>query len=67
METGDGGLSFELAQDGNMFQNEGDRGGERYSTGGKDREENNEASVIESNMTWHVDPDTGIQHYNILA
>lgn len=67
METGDSGLSFELAQDGNMFQNEGDRGGERYSTGGKDREENNEASVIESSMTWHVDPDTGIQHYNILA
>lgn len=67
METGDGGLSFELAQDGNMFQNEGDRGGERYGTGGKSREENNEASVIESSMTWHVDPDTGIQHYNILA
>lgn len=67
LETGDGGLSFELAQD-NMFQNEGDRGGERYQTGSKsgDGIESVE-DVIETTMTWHVDPETGMQRYNILV
>lgn len=65
MDTGSG-LSFELAQD-NMFQNDGDRGGENYQSGksadGKDSLE----TVIESTMTWSVDPQTGMQHYNILV
>ncbi|MFN3827056.1 MAG: flagellar hook-length control protein FliK [Micavibrio sp.] len=67
LDSSDSGLSFELAQD-NMFQNDGDRGGERYQSGrnetGTDpaREE-----MIESTMTWHVDPATGQQHYNILV
>ncbi len=66
MDTGDGGISFELAQD-NMFQNEGERGGERYQaskkTGGAEKID----EVIETTMTWHVDPQTGMQRYNILA
>ena len=67
LETGDGGLSFELAQD-NMFQNEGDRGGERYQTGGKAPAGSIEGTeVIETTMTWHVDPETGMQRYNILV
>jgi len=67
LETGDGGLSFELAQD-NMFQNEGDRGGERYQSGSKSAGGIEGAEdVIETTMTWHVDPETGMQRYNILV
>lgn len=68
LETGDGGLSFELAQD-NMFQNEGDRGGERYQTGNRADAGSIDGAdtVIETTMTWHVDPETGMQRYNILV
>ncbi|MCM2343857.1 MAG: flagellar hook-length control protein FliK [Alphaproteobacteria bacterium] len=67
LDTGDGGLSFELAQD-NMFQNEGDRGGERYQSGNKTTGDTDSAeTLMETTMTWHVDPDTGMQRYNILA
>ena len=67
MDTGSG-LSFELAQD-NMFQNDGDRGGEGFQSGkgtGAGNKDNAD-TVIESTMTWHVDPQTGMQHYNILV
>lgn len=66
MDTGDGGISFELAQD-NMFQNEGDRGGERYQTGKNTGAVETIDEEIETTMTWHVDPETGMQRYNILA
>ncbi len=66
MDTGDGGISFELAQD-NMFQNEGDRGGERYQTGKGTAAIETIDEEIETTMTWHVDPQTGMQRYNILA
>ncbi len=66
MDTGDGGISFELAQD-NMFQNEGDRGGERYQTGKGTAAIETIDEEIETTMTWHVDPETGMQRYNILA
>lgn len=66
MDTGDGGISFELAQD-NMFQNEGDRGGERYQTGKSTGAIETIDEEIETTMTWHVDPETGMQRYNILA
>lgn len=67
LDTGDGGLSFELAQD-NMFQNEGDRGGERYQSGSNAAGDIDSAeTVMEATMSWHVDPETGMQHYNVLA
>lgn len=66
MDTGDGGISFELAQD-NMFQNEGERGGERYQPGKQAGSAEAIDEVIETTMTWHVDPETGMQRYNILV
>lgn len=66
MDTGDSGISFELAQD-NMFQNEGERGGERYQASSKSGGAEKIDEVIETTMTWHVDPETGMQRYNILA
>ncbi len=67
LDTGDGGLSFELAQD-NMFQNEGERGGERYQPGSNAAGDSDSAeTVMETTMSWHVDPETGMQHYNVLA
>ncbi|QQG35877.1 MAG: flagellar hook-length control protein FliK [Micavibrio aeruginosavorus] len=69
LDAGDGGLSFELAQDGNMFRNEGEGGGERYQSGANagSESEDSAGAVMETTMTWHVDPDTGMQRYDILV
>lgn len=69
LDAGDGGLSFELAQDGNMFRNEGEGGGERYQSGKNagPHSEDSANAVMETTMTWHVDPDTGMQRYDILV
>lgn len=66
LDAGNGGLSFELAQD-NMFQNEGDRGGEGYQAGRKAAGSDSAETVIETTMSWQVDPRTGLQHYNVLV
>ena len=66
LDTSGSGLSFELAQD-NMFQNEGERGGERYQSGSKSADGIEGETVIDSTMTWSVDPETGMQRYNILV
>ncbi|HEY8192052.1 MAG TPA: flagellar hook-length control protein FliK, partial [Alphaproteobacteria bacterium] len=63
----DGGVSFELAQDGNMS---GDgRGGERGASGGgsSDTSGNTEEAVIETKMDWYIDPHTGATRYDIIA
>lgn len=62
----DGGLSFELAQD-NLF-NDGHDGSNRHA-GGSDGSADNAADepIIESTMTWSVDAETGMTHYDILA
>lgn len=66
LDAGNGGLSFELAQD-NMFQNDGDRGGEGYQAGRKTAGADSAEAVIETTMSWQVDPRTGLQHYNVLV
>ena len=66
LDTGDG-LNFELAEQGFDFDRGNERGGghDRGGTGagGEDAPE----EIIESTMTWHVDPESGHTRYDILA
>ena len=65
------GIEFELAEDGHAFDqnNDGQGGGEKYggASGDAEGELLNETEILETTMTWDVDPDTGHVHYNILA
>ena len=71
MDGSDGGLSFELAQDGNLFDHDNGHGGSNHSGGGGtgDGENADDESeiVIATTMDWYVDPETGMTRYNILA
>ena len=66
-ETGGESLTFELAQDGGAFDHgSGDHGtgrGEISDTS----ESSDEGTVIETKMTWFVDPHTGVQRYNLYV
>lgn len=64
----DGGLSFELAQDGHFFDQGNERGG-AHDQGGNGAGEDALAGeeILETTMTWHVDPETGHTRYNIYA
>lgn len=60
-----GGLDFSLAQEGYDFngqQNGGGNRSDRYASGDNGPEE-----IIESTMTWRVDPETGHMRYSIFA
>jgi len=64
----DGGLSFEMSQDGNMFeQDEHSTGG--YSGGGGLSNETDDApiEIITAKMDWYVDPETGLTRYDALV
>lgn len=65
-----GGMSLELAQDGNMFGQNGDsRDGGRNDSGGGTAGANPDDGeiVTDSTMTLYVDPETGLTHYDIWA
>jgi len=67
MDADGGGLSLELAQDGNMFDGNG-RGGE--NAGGGSSGSNGDAGgmeIIEASVDWYIDPETGLTRYDILA
>jgi hypothetical protein len=65
LEADGDSLSFELAQDNEGFNQDGNHDGSRNQTGknGNDGEE----EIIETTMTWQVDPESGHMRYNILA
>lgn len=62
-------ISFELAQGGTDFNNNGDGGGEKNlggkGSGSQDAAEGDD--IIQSTMTWAVDSQTGHVRYNIFA
>lgn len=69
LDLGDGGLSFELAEDGsNMFGHDDNSGnnGEAYN-GASDSADGEEIEIIETSMDLSVDPETGMTRYNILV
>jgi hypothetical protein len=65
-------LSFELAQDDSAFGQEneergGNSGDGRTGRDGADSGDGDDEEIIETDMTWTIDPETGIEHYDILA
>lgn len=63
LDTQDG-LSFELAKEGYTFgQDEGKGGHGKNTRAGATGEDD----IIQTTMSWDVDPETGHMHYNILA
>lgn len=61
-------LSFELAQDNSAFRQGNDDNANNFGGGGKTSQDANGADeIIQSSMTWQVDPSTGHMRYNILA
>ena len=69
LDVGDTGLSFELSQDGNLFDQNPDGQGKNASGGssGGEAGETEEAELIESTVDWYIDPQTGLTRYDILA
>lgn len=65
LNTANGGLSFQLSQDGSLMgQNQQ---GQRQTYDGGASAPAEEEIAIETTMNWSVDPRTGTMHYNILA
>ena len=69
LDVSGGSLSFELAQGGMDFNQDGREG--NASNGGTGASANSAGdtvgTVLETTMTWVVDPQSGRTHYNILA
>lgn len=61
-----GGLSFELAQDGHMFD-DGHDSPNRHAGGSGGGDEEQTEELIETTMNWYVDAETGMTRYDILA
>lgn len=66
LEADGDSLSFELAQDNQDFNQDGRHDGSRNPTG-KNGDAEGEEEIIETTMTWQVDPESGHIRYNILA
>lgn len=58
-------LSFELSSGDHSFDDNRGNGGNDY--GNKNRADAGQTEIIETTMSWYVDENTGMQHYNILA
>ncbi|MCB1556987.1 MAG: flagellar hook-length control protein FliK, partial [Alphaproteobacteria bacterium] len=70
LDTDQGGLSFELAQDGNLFGQNGDgRGnqGEYYGGASRGDGEDNAVDIIQASVNWSIDPETGLTRYDLLV
>ncbi len=65
----EGSLSFELAKDGHFFNDQNNRGGghDNGGTGKGSGHDSDGIEIIESTMTWNINPDTGYVSYDILA
>lgn len=61
----EGGMSFELAQDGHNFNQDGGHDGSRNKAFGGAK--NSDDDIIQSTMTWQIDTASGHTRYNIWA
>ncbi len=66
-ETGGESLTFELAQDGGAFDHGAGGHGTGHGEGSGTKDHSGEDSVIETKMTWFIDPHTGAQRYNLYV
>ena len=63
-----GNLSFQLASDGQAFEQDSVAGGSSAQAGGSaEADVENDVLTQASTMDWYVDPKTGRMHYSILA
>ncbi len=60
-----GDLSFELASDNHDFNRENNEHNRGHGNGGGESAE--DELITETTMNWHVNPETGHMHYNILV
>lgn len=68
LDLSGGGLSFELAEQGFDFDDGNQRGGGHNQGGTGAGGSGGEAEeIIQSTMTWHVDPESGMTRYDIWA
>lgn len=70
VDTDDGSLSFELSQDGNLFDHDQkDQGGNsgNGSGGAESNAEDDGMVIIETSVDWQIDPNTGHTSYNLLV
>lgn len=67
LDTDGGSLSFELADDSYAFNNNGDGSNGHANGGDSDAAGEEQEEIINTTMTWDVDPETGHVHYNIMA
>ncbi|WP_435640008.1 flagellar hook-length control protein FliK [Micavibrio aeruginosavorus] len=69
IDTGNGGLSFELADQSHDWSRDGNGRGYEGGSGrkGEGAEDGEQEIVIESTMNWYTDAATGMQRYDILA
>ena len=67
LDSGDGGMEFELAQHDGDFGHGGNHNGHNAGSLGGKGIENNESEFIETKMDWYVDPETGLTRYDMLV
>ena len=57
-------LGFELASDGSDLFGDGSKNGANQNNGSAD---DSDTEIIETTMTWFVDPNSGMQRYNLVV
>jgi flagellar hook-length control protein FliK len=68
LETGSDSLSFQLSDNGTFAHDNNGKGANDSFGGGKAGPQNADAAdIIQSSVTWQVDPSTGHVRYNIFA
>ena len=70
LETDSGSLNYQMADDNYAFNNGGDnnnQNNESSNSSANNGAEDEDGTIIETTMTWDVDPKTGHVHYNLLA
>ncbi|MCB9996511.1 MAG: flagellar hook-length control protein FliK [Rhodospirillales bacterium] len=69
LDVDGGALSFELSQDGNMFDHDQQHGAGSGGSGGSDgsADDETEMEIIETTMDWYADPESGLMRYSALV
>lgn len=68
LETSSDSLNYDMAESGYFSDENGNGHGSGQQAGnGNDSAEGEEVEIIETTMTWSVDPETGHMRYNIMA
>ena len=63
----EGSMNFELADDNHNFNHNGKHDGSRNQTAQNDENNIDDIEILNTSMTWHVDPKTGHMRYNLIA